>query len=134
MRRVIAVAGVLSAALLPALLTTGCGLGQDVNGFVTSKYSRAANLDTGTARAFTAPGARQSVATAIANATNPLDRLERASATYLQYKNAMVRVAPNGGGSVIQIDAYGNGYRRWAGDVAPSWGAYPSDDDDYDGK
>lgn len=123
----------LLVALLAQPAVTGCGLGQDVDGFVTSKYTRAAPLDDGTARAFTAPGNRSAVAAAIAAATSPVDRIERGTASYLQYKNAIVRVAPSGAGSLIQLDTYGNGYRRWAGDVAPTWGAYPLDDDD-DGK
>jgi hypothetical protein len=131
--RRISTATVVLVTVLSTLSTlSGCGLGQDVSSFVTSKYTRAANLDDGTAQAFTAPGTRQSVAAAIAAATDPIDQVEQPQASYLQYRKAIVRVATNGAGSVIRVDSYGNGYRRWAGDVASRWGAYPPDD--YDGK
>lgn len=134
MRRIGTTTTALATVLSVLFALSGCGVGQDVSSFVTSTYTRTANLDDGTARAFTAPGTRQSVAAAIAAATDPIDRVDQPQASYLQYRNAIVRVAANGAGSVVRVDSYGNGYRRWAGDVAPRWGSYPPDDDDYDGK
>lgn len=123
-----------AAALAVVLVLPACGLGQDVEEYVGKTYTRSAGLDDGTAHAYTAGDPPAAAAHRISTAQRPLDTLTGVgrSASYLQYRDRIVRVAPAAAGSVILVDSYANGYQRWANDVAPRWGAVPPDDDDDD--
>lgn len=110
------------AVLAAVVLLAGCGVFSNVEDVVGDSYQRAANLDDGTARAYSAVGlAPAAVAGAIAGRQQPLDRLSVGGREYLQYDEYLVRVQQAGAGSTVLVDDYENGYRRWASDVGAVW-------------
>lgn len=126
-------AGLVAAAVLAILLPlTGCGLFRGVDGMIEDTYARAADLDDGTARAFTSADPPSGVLSRISAAEPPLGTVTHPWAKYLQYRDWIVRIAPaaTGTGSLILLDDYASGYVRWGDDVASAWGAVPPGDDD----
>jgi len=127
--RTVARGRLVPALVLALLLLGGCGLFSDVADSVDDLYDRAPQLDQGTALAYTAPGPPSVVATQITNAQQAISRAPVADRVYLQYDDHLVRVEPSPSGSTVLVDDYANGYRRWAADVSPVFGAQPPTDE-----
>lgn len=128
--RTVAGARLVPALLLVALLLTGCGLFSDVTDSVDDLFDRAPQLDQGTALAYTAPGPPSAVASQVSTAQQAISRAPVGDRVYLQYDENLVRVQPGPNGSTVLVDDYANGYRRWAADVSPIFGAQAPTDDD----
>ncbi|WP_433782305.1 DUF4247 domain-containing protein [Actinomycetospora sp. CA-101289] len=116
--------------LLVALLLSGCGIFSDVTDSVDDLFDRAPQFDQGTALAYAAASPPSAVASTIAGAQQPISRAPVGDRVYLQYDENLVRVQPGPGGSTVLVDDYANGYRRWAADVSPIFGAQAPTDDD----
>lgn len=99
-----------------ACVLSGCGSGDNRAGprsYITSHYSRATNLDEqNNGRAYTANKRPGAVADEISKAARPLDRRSSGAMTFLQYRDDIIAVSPNGSGTKILVDDYRNGYRR----------------------
>lgn len=111
------------AVIALALSVTGCG--DDVRSardFVTGKYTRATTLDQANdGRAYTSTLGPAAVTSAITGAARPLDNRKSGDRNYLQYRDDIITVSPNGTGSVVLVDQYRNGYTRHHSTVS-QWG------------
>ncbi|MEV0292271.1 DUF4247 domain-containing protein [Nocardia sp. NPDC050710] len=116
------VTGFVAATILP-LSIVGCGDDfETARDFVAHKYSRATTLDQiNDGRAYTTSQAPASVTSAITGASRPLDNRRAGDRTFLQYRNDIITVSPNGSGSLIVVDQYRNGYNRHQSTVS-GWG------------
>jgi hypothetical protein len=128
--RTVAGGRLVPALLLVALLLSGCGIFSDVTDSVDDLFDRAPQFDQGTALAYAATSPPSAVASTIAGAQQPISRAPVGDRVYLQYDENLVRVQPGPGGSTVLVDDYANGYRRWAADVSPIFGAQAPTDDD----
>ena len=128
--RTVAGGRLVPALLLVALLLSGCGIFSDVTDSVDDLFDRAPPFDQGTALAYAATSPPSAVASTIAGAQQPISRAPVGDRVYLQYDENLVRVQPGPGGSTVLVDDYANGYRRWAADVSPIFGAQAPTDDD----
>lgn len=103
-------------AVLVCVLS-GCGSDDDdsrgARSYISSHYTRAPNLDEkNNGRAYAANKQPGTVADEITGAARPLDRRSSGPMTFLQYRDDIIAVSPNGSGTKILVDDYRNGYRR----------------------
>jgi Domain of unknown function (DUF4247) len=118
----------LVTGLLAVGLLSGCGAFNDVRDVIADEYSRAADKDQGTAKAYSGDGQPSKVADDIAAKEKPLDTLSTGGREYLQYDEYLVRVEPDGSSSTILVDTYDDGYQRWNEDVGQEWGPQDAGD------
>ncbi|MGW0177743.1 DUF4247 domain-containing protein [Nocardia sp. NPDC003345] len=122
-------------AVLAAVLV-GCGSDDDDNSgarsYIGSHYTRAAKLDeANNGMAYTANKAPNTAADEIAKASRPLDRRTSGPMTFLQYRDDIIAVSPNGSGAKILVDDYRNGHRRHHSYVSAF--GWPSDNSGFRG-
>lgn len=125
-----AVCAILTVAL------SGCGSddddGSEARSYITSHYTRAANLDeTNDGRAYTANKPPGAVADEITQAVLPLDRRSSGPMTFLQYRDDIIAISPDGSGAKVLVDDYRNGYRRHHSYVSVF--GWPSDNSGFRG-
>lgn len=125
-----AVCAILTVAL------SGCGSDDDdgsgARSYITSHYTRAANLDEANdGRAYTANNPPGAVADEITQAALPLDRRSSGPMTFLQYRDDIIAISPNGSGAKVLVDDYRNGYRRHHSYVSVF--GWPSDNSGFRG-
>ncbi|MCX0274175.1 DUF4247 domain-containing protein [Nocardia zapadnayensis] len=120
-----------------AVVLSGCGSDDDdddngVRAYITSHYARAPKLDeANNGLAYTAGKSPTATADEITKAARPLDRRTAGATTYLQYRNDIVAITPNGSGAKILLDDYRTGHRRHHSAIA--FFGWPSDNTGFRG-
>ncbi|WP_280422367.1 DUF4247 domain-containing protein [Nocardia carnea] len=125
-----AVCAILSIAL------SGCGSDDDdgpgARSYIGSHYTRAAKLDeANNGMAYTATKQPGAVADEITKAARPLDRRSSGPMTFLQYRDDIIAISPNGTGAKVLVDDYRNGHRRHHTYVSAF--GWPSDNSSFRG-
>lgn len=89
--------------------------------YVSAHYTRAAQYDSGTTRAYTSAMAPTAVASDISDHWEPVDRLVNSTGVFLRYANDLIVIKPRGSGSLITVDDFRHGYHHYYGIVGGFW-------------
>ncbi|NUP28543.1 MAG: DUF4247 domain-containing protein [Nocardia sp.] len=126
---------VAAACVILTVMLSGCGSDDDdagVRSYVASHYSRATKLDeANNGLAYTSNKSPAATADDITRGVRQLDRRTAGATTYLQYRDDIIAVSPNGTGSKILLDDYRNGHRRHHSAVSAF--GWPSDNSGFRG-
>lgn len=118
-----------------AVVLSGCGSDDDDEGirsYIAANYTRATKLDeANNGTAYTASKKPTAVADEITKAIRPLDRRTAGATTYLQYRDDIIAISPNGSGAKILLDDYRTGHRRHHSAVSVF--GWPSDNTGFRG-
>jgi hypothetical protein len=125
-------------AAICAILTVvlpGCGSDDDdtgVRSYTASHYTRATKLDeANNGTAYTANKSPAATADEITRAVRPLDRRTAGATTYLQYRDDIIAISPNGPGAKVLLDDYRTGHHRHHSAVSVF--GWPSDNSSFRG-
>jgi hypothetical protein len=111
------------AVVALGLLATGCGENDVPSSWIARQYHR----DTASNGYLDRSDSPKQVADEITGHTKAEDRLADGGMIFLRYDEDMVAVSRHGSGSLIQIEDYDDGYRRWGYHVRNHWPAPDSD-------
>lgn len=115
----------LAAVALAALVVTGCGnASEDVRNHINDSYELVS--EDGQLATYTTDEPIAQVADDIAGVATPGRRHGDETGTYLGYKDAMVRLEQDDGGSGTDIEVTDprDGYNRWGPAIIPVWGTF----------
>lgn len=116
---------VATIGLAAALAVTGCGsASEDVRNHIKDNYELVS--EDGQLASYTSDEAIAQVADDISDVATPGREHGDDTGTYLGYKDAMVRLEPDGDGSGTQIEVTDprDGYNRWGPAIIPIWGTF----------
>lgn len=127
--------GIAAVCAILAVVLSGCGSddnGTGARSYIGSHYTRAVNLDEpNNGMAYTANKQPGAVADEIAKAARPLDRRSTGALTFLQYRDDIIAISPNGPGTKVLVDDYRTGHRRHYSTVSAF--GWPSDNSGFRG-
>ncbi|MFI2333874.1 DUF4247 domain-containing protein [Nocardia rhamnosiphila] len=126
-------------AVCCVILTTvlaGCGSDDDddlgVRSYIGSHYTRAPKLDeANNGTAYTSGKSPTATADDITKGVRQLDRRTTGATTYLQYRDDIIAISPNGTGAKVLVDDYRTGHRRHHSAVSVF--GWPSDNTGFRG-
>ncbi|WP_327147688.1 DUF4247 domain-containing protein [Nocardia sp. NBC_01329] len=127
---------VAAVCVIFTVVLSGCGSDDDddpgVRSYVGSHYTRAPKLDeANNGLAYTSNRSATATADEIAKGVRQLDRRTTGATTYLQYRNDIIAISPNGSGAKILLDDYRTGHRRHHSAVSVF--GWPSDNSGFRG-
>lgn len=98
------------------VVLSGCGSDDDdagVRSYIGSHYTRAPQLDeANNGVAYTSDRSPTATADDITKGVRQLDRRTAGATTYLQYRDDIIAISPNGTGAKVMLDDYRTGHRR----------------------
>ena len=113
----------LVTVMAVGLLTTGCGENDVPSDWIARQYRH----DAASNGYLDRTDKPRKVADEIDGHTAAEDRLTDDGMVFLRYDQDMVAVSPHGSGSLIEVEDYDDGYRRWGYHVRNHWPAPGSD-------
>ena len=117
------------------VVLSGCGSDDEdtgVRSYIGSHYTRAPKLDeANNGTAYTSNKSPTATADEITKGVRQLDRRTAGATTYLQYRDDIIAITPNGSGSKVLLDDYRNGHRRHHSAVSVF--GWPSDNSSFRG-
>ncbi|WP_058855865.1 DUF4247 domain-containing protein [Nocardia jinanensis] len=127
---------VAAVCLILTVVLSGCGSDDDddagVRSYIGSHYTRATKLDeANNGIAYTSNKSPTATADEITKGVRQLDRRTAGATTYLQYRDDIIAISPNGTGARILLDDYRNGHRRHHSAVSAF--GWPSDNSSFRG-
>ncbi|HET6635808.1 MAG TPA: DUF4247 domain-containing protein [Streptomyces sp.] len=111
------------AVVALGLLATGCGENDVPSNWISQQY----HYDGVSNGYLDRSDAPRKVADEIDAHTKAADRLSDGGMVFLRYDEDMVAVSRHGSGSLIEVEDYDDGYRRWGYHVRNRWPAPGSD-------
>ncbi|MEU1956186.1 DUF4247 domain-containing protein [Nocardia rhamnosiphila] len=119
-----------------ATVLAGCGSDDDddlgVRSYIGSHYTRAPKLDeANNGTAYTSGKSPTATADDITKGVRQLDRRTTGATTYLQYRDDIIAISPNGTGAKVLVDDYRTGHRRHHSAVSVF--GWPSDNTGFRG-